>query len=132
MRRILIPIFILGFTGLLFAADVFSNASAQPGANQVVLNWITKSESDVQRFIIERSNDGGDTYYSLHSIGAKGPGNLYEYVDINVMFKDYSAIFYKIKAVSPNGSVLDEEFLIAGQNISGIFQTWGAIKALFR
>lgn len=131
MRRILATIFILSLVSQLFAANIFSEVNAVPGTNRVVLNWLTKSESGVQSFIVLRSNDDA-VYISLTKINAQGPGTRYEYVDQNVMFTDFSALFYKIRAIGKNGQIIEETSIIAHPNISGIFETWGAIKALFR
>ena len=133
MRRTVTTIILLGFMSLLFASDVnvFSEVSAVPNTNRVVITWVTKSETGVQRFVIARSNDD-KTYISLKRISAKGPGTEYEYVDVNVMFNDFSALFYKVKALDAGGQVVDETSMIVHPNISGIFRTWGAIKALFR
>ena len=131
MRRILITLMVLSSVSVLFAANIFSEVSAVPSTNRVVINWVTKSETGVQRFVITRSNDD-HVYISLKRINAQGPGTLYEYVDENVMFRDFSALFYKVKALDGSGHVIDETSMIVHPNISGIFRTWGAIKALFR
>ncbi len=133
MRPRVTTILFLGFMSLLFASDVnvFSEVSAVPNTNRVVITWVTKSETGVQRFVIARSNDD-KTYISLKRITAKGPGTEYEYVDQNVMFNDFSALFYKVKALDATGQTIDETSMIVHPNISGIFRTWGAIKALFR
>jgi len=131
MRRI-VPVFlILIFVAQLFAANVFSEVNALPSSNKVVLNWITKSESNVRQFMVLRSNDDA-IYISLTKKNARGPGTQYEYVDQNVIFKDFSALFYKIRALDANGNIVEETSMIVHPNISGIFKTWGAIKALFR
>ena len=131
MRRILLTIFLLGFSAQLFAVNIFSEVNVAPSTNKVVINWITKSETGVKSFVVLRSNDDA-LYISISKKSAKGPGTRYEFVDQSVMFKDFSALFYKIKAVDGNGQMVEETSVIAHPNISGIFRTWGAIKALFR
>ena len=131
MRRFLSLILIVLFASQLFAANVFSEVNAVPSSNKVILNWITKSESDVRQFVILRSNDDA-IYISLSKTNARGPGTRYEYVDQNVIFNDFSALFYKIRAIDEEGRTIEETSMIVHPNISGIFKTWGAIKALFR
>lgn len=131
MRKILPIIIILAFSVQLYAANVFSEASAIPSTNRVVLSWVTKSETNIKSFLILRSNDD-KVYISLATKTAKGPGTRYEYIDQNVMFKDFSPVFYKIRALDSAGQMIEETAVIAHPNISGIFQTWGAIKKLFR
>lgn len=131
MRRILTAIFLLGFSAQLFAVNIFSEVNVAPSKNRVVLNWVTKSETGIKNFVILRSSDDA-LYIAISKKSAKGPGTRYEYVDQSVMFKDFSALFYKIQAVDASGQTVEETSVIAHPNISGIFRTWGAIKALFR
>lgn len=131
MRRIVSTAIILSFVSLVLGASVFSEVSAVPSTNRVTLNWVTKSESGVTNFIILRSNDDA-IYISLAKKKAEGPGTRYKYVDQNVMFRDFSPLFYKVRAVNSNGQTIEESSMIVHPNISGIFKTWGAIKALFR
>jgi hypothetical protein len=119
------------FITSLYAASVFSECSAIPQTDRVVITWITKDESGLKHFAILRSNDDRN-YIELKKVNPQGPGTRYEYVDDNVMFKDASVKFYKVRAVGNNGQVLDESSLIVHPNISGIFRTWGAIKNMFR
>jgi len=131
MRHILTILIVLALFTLAFAANIFSEVTAVPSTNRVTLSWVTKSETGIQQFAILRSND--DVHYiKLAGIDPKGPGTHYEYVDLNVMFKDVSPLFYKIRALNSQGEKIDESSLIVHPNISGIFRTWGAIKAMFR
>ena len=131
MRRIVSVIIILSFVGMAFAATIFSEVSAVPSTNRVTLHWVTKSESGVTNFVILRSNDDA-VYISLAKTKSEGPGTHYEYIDQNVMFRDFSPLFYKVRAINSSGQAIEESSMIVHPNISGIFKTWGAIKALFR
>ena len=118
----------------LIASDerIFTEYSATPQHNQVKITWTTVSEIDVYKFIILRSSDG-NSFTILAEINSKGPGTNYSYIDSEVLFKDASAKFYKIKAVKQNGHQVDmTSAMLVHPNISGIKRTWGAIKALFR
>jgi len=115
----------------LFAVNIFSECSATPETNRVTLVWITKSETNIRYFSIVRSNDDNN-YLELKRMIPKGPGYRYEFVDENVMFKSVSVVFYKIRAYDSSGNLLEETSLMVHPNISGIFRTWGAIKAMFR
>ncbi len=133
MQRKLTVFIVFVFLSFAFAGsiNVFSEVRAVPGTNRVTVSWITKVEEGVHKFVILRSPDDVN-YVELTKLSAKGPGNRYEYIDANVMFKDVSPLFYKIRAVDQAGHTLDETSLIVHPNISGIFRTWGAIKAMFR
>ncbi len=134
MRRIsfliavLLPVYVLAYAGFI----VFSECSATPANNRVTISWVTKSESGVSRFLILRSMD--DKIFSeVGSTLARGTAGNYSFTDANVIFKDTQTFFYKIRAVKSNNTMVEEsESLIVNPNISGIFRTWGAIKAIFR
>ena len=130
MRKPTILIVLL-FSAIAFAASIFSEASAVPGTNRVTIKWITSSEINVDKFVVLRSNDDV-SYIEITRIIPKGPGTHYEYVDDGVLFKDISPLFYKLRAVDINGKVVDESSMLVHPNISGIFRTWGTLKALFR
>ena len=78
-----------------------------------------------------RSNDDR-SFIEIASVTAKGPGSQYTIVDDNVMFKS-SALFYKIKALDGSNNLVEEtSSKIVHPNTTGMFRTWGAIKAMFR
>ena len=133
MRRSAVSLIIFLIYTLAVAGNinVFSEVRAMPGTNRVTVSWITKAETGVHKFVILRSPDDVN-YIEITNLSAKGPGTQYEYVDANVMFNDVSPLFYKIRATDQAGKTLDESSLIVHPNISGIFRTWGAIKAMFR
>jgi hypothetical protein len=131
MRKVLSVLIIIIFLTSAYAASVFSECTAVPQTDRVTITWITKSETGIKQFAILRSNDDVN-FIELKKINPKGPGTSYEFIDENVMFKDASVLFYKVRAIAVNGSVLDESSMIVHPNISGIFRTWGAIKAMFR
>ena len=110
----------------------FSEYNAQPGANKVYISWATQNEQEVKYFSIQRSNDDSK-YTELTQINPHGPGYHYEYEDQNVLFKGNGALFYKITAISSDGTQIGQtSIMMVHPNISGIFRTWGAIKAVFR
>ncbi len=126
-------IFVLFFVvSLAFANFIFLEYSATPSNNSVIIEWITKSESGVARFIILRSLD--DKFFrEIDTVESEGTGTNYSYTDNNVLFKDSQTFFYKLKAVRSDDSVVEEtQSLIVHPNISGIYRTWGAIKELFK
>ncbi len=117
---------------LLFAGIIFSEYSAVPTTDKVTVSWVTTSEEGVRHFIILKSSSQTD-FAELKRVKPKGPGTSYDFVDENVMFKSGTALFYKIKAVGENDTVIEEtDSMIVHPNISGVFRTWGAIKAMFR
>lgn len=130
--RYFIPTIILLSASLAFANFIFLEYSATPYTNSVVIEWVTKSESDVEKFAILRSSDDKN-FVEIGSVDCKGTGERYSYTDDNVVFKDSQTFFYKLRAVNSDDSSVEEtQSLIVHPNISGIYRTWGAIKAMFR
>jgi len=133
MRKILITILsILCLFSLAFANFIFLEYSATPSNNSVVIEWITKSEDGVNKFTILRSTDD-QNYIEIGFVVSKNKPQTYYYTDENVVFKDTQTFFYKLRAMRGDNSLIEEtQSLIVHPNISGIYRTWGAIKAMFR
>jgi len=131
--KFIAPIFLLFFAvSLAFANFIFLEYSATPSNNSVFVEWETKSESGVSRFIVLRSIDD-QNYIEIGSVDVKEPGYKYSFTDDNVLFKDSQTFFYKLNAVrTDNSSIEETQSLIVHPNISGIYRTWGAIKELFK
>ena len=134
MNKKFIYIFIFLFISFVLADTiVFNEYNAHPDANQVTISWITKDETNIRYFLVMRSNDNEASFNSIAQVNKQGPGYDYQYVDENVFFKNNGIIYYRIDAVNKNGTVVEAtETMIVRPNISGIFRTWGAIKAMFR
>ena len=134
MRKPLILLFILVITiSLLYAGTVFEECSAVPATNQVTIKWRTLSETNVVKFAVKRGMDINNITNEVRRVTARGQGSDYQFVDENVMFKSSQTFFYRISALGSDESVIEEsESLIVNPNISGIYRTWGAIKAIFR
>ena len=133
MKKFLLTLVCLSsFITLAYASFIFQQYSATPSSNSVVIEWVTKSEEGIDQFLILRSNDDR-TFVEIGSVSAEGVGHDYAFTDDNVVFKDSQTFFYKLKAVrSDNTSVEETQSLPVHPNISGIYRTWGAIKAMFR
>jgi hypothetical protein len=122
---------LLLFVSLAFASFIFLEYSANPSNNSVLIEWATKSESGVAQFVILRSFDD-KVFREIDRVESEGAGNNYSYTDDDVLYKDSQTLFYKLRAVRSDDSVVEEtQSLIANPNISGIYRTWGAIKELF-
>jgi len=123
---------LLLFVSLAFANFIFLEYSANPSNNSVLIEWVTKSESGVFKFVVLRSFDD-QNFIEIGSVLAEKAGYNYTFTDDNVLFKDSQTFFYKLKAVRSDNSMIEEtQSLIVNPNISGIYRTWGAIKELFK
>jgi hypothetical protein len=133
MKKTLSIIFcLLVFVSLAFANFIFLEYSANPSNNSVIVEWVTKSESGVSRFVVLRSYDD-QNFVEIGAVVAEKAGHNYTFTDDNVLFKDSQTFFYKLRAVRADDSSIEEtQSLIVHPNISGIYRTWGAIKELFK
>jgi len=123
---------LLLFVSLAFANFIFLEYSATPSNNSVVVEWLTKSESGVTKFVILRSSDD-QNFMEIGIVSAEEAGHNYSFTDNNVLFKDTQTFFYKLRAIRSDDSSIEEtQSLIVHPNISGIYRTWGAIKELFK
>jgi hypothetical protein len=132
-KSALLILSVMMFVVSLYAGSVFMIYTAEPGTNSVSITWTTNSEDNISKFAIMRSVDDA-SFSEIGTMTAKGPGSTYTYVDENVIFKTSQTFFYKIEARNSGNGVVDitPQSLIVNPNISGIYRTWGAIKAMFR
>ena len=80
-------------------------------SNKVDLNWVTASEVNAEKFIIERSTDGS----SFSEIGTTQPSNgsgnsSYTFTDFNVLNQSSQVLYYRLKIVDKDG-----QFIYSGQ-----------------
>lgn len=118
------------FLSFLFADAIITEFSADPDGERIVLQWKTSQEDNVQKFVVERSNDK-EHFYPIGSLEARGPGYQYRFVD-DRLGKINGWFYYRLQIVNKNGNSTYNEPIQANLNISSISRTWGSIKALFR
>ena len=132
MSRIISTILILAFVSSLLAGGyIFTECTADGEADRVEVRWITASEDKVKEFAVLRGRDV-DNLGEIHRMNATGPGSQYTYIDNEVVFRSAHVIYYKVRAIDANGNILEEESVSAIPNVSGVFRTWGTIKAMFK
>jgi hypothetical protein len=109
---------------------------ARRQAKTVVIEWITESEDQVDKYILERSTDK-QHWTQLSEIrsklGTSTTRQSYNYVDQSI-FKsnNLSTFYYRIIVVDQNGHQMVHAVIASISGQSGIKHTWGSIKALFR
>jgi hypothetical protein len=133
MRKNLLTILILIVVApFVIATSIITEWGATPETNQVSITWKTSIETGVEQFAILRSSD--DSHFAqIGSVEARGEASDYKFIDENVFFKTGQTFFYKIRALSSDNSIVEEtQSVFVNPNISGIFRTWGTIKAIFR
>lgn len=121
---------------LLFITAVYAGAyleyfHARSEGDDVLLEWKTGEESNLQKFAIERKTPQNG-YSEIATVNPKGSNSLYSYVDKNA-YKPTDLIFiYRLKIVDNNNLVTYSQEETVSHNVSNVPRTWGSIKALFR
>ncbi|MDP8239597.1 MAG: hypothetical protein P9X24_10955 [Candidatus Hatepunaea meridiana] len=97
----------------------------------VLLEWTSNGENQVNEYRVQRSFDGRN-FYTISDLEPVGSGHTYQYID-NDLYKNKLRTFYYRIEVCQNGgrsqfSWIEEITL----SFSGILRTWGSIKAMFR
>jgi hypothetical protein len=139
MKKTLLFVYIVvvlsAFTGILFASLSLQYFTAKTNSDGVLIEWKTNDEGGTARFEIERSATNPDNFIFIKSINATGSNSYYSYQDNSVNFKlleGSSIYFYRLKCIQPNGSYTYSNTISVVHAISGIKNTWGSIKAIFR
>lgn len=114
-----------------FAGAFLDYFHARSDGDDVLLEWKTGEESNLQKFVIERKTPQSG-YAEIATISPKGSNSFYSYIDKNA-YKLTDLIFnYRLKIVDNNNVVSYSHEVTVSHNVSGVPRTWGSIKALFR
>jgi hypothetical protein len=124
--------FLLGMSVPGSAQSLINNFTAQAqGESYVLLKWNSGSETNLTNFQVERSLDG-ITYSTLAIIAPQGSSFAYSYEDHSLYQASNHTYYYRIKAQMNEGNPIYSPAQFVVLFFSGIQQTWGSIKALFR
>jgi hypothetical protein len=114
------------------AQNLISNFTAQAlGESSVKLEWNSGGESGLASFRVERSLDGV-TFTPLATLQPQGSNSPYSYLDNNIYKSSNRTYYYRIRAQMTDNSFSFSPIQTVTLFFSGIQQTWGSIKALFR
>ena len=141
MRTLYVHIALLLFTcGAVVAADVtMEYMTTKAEGSSVAVEWVCNTERSVARYEVERSTDG-QNFRSLGIVDAKGPFNVYRFVDADVLLKggetqqrvNGRAYFYRIKILGTDNTVSYSSVSSVVYNVSSVRRTWGMIKEMFK
>ena len=133
-KRIFIPVcaFALLSAGGLWAGAVIDKLFGYPEGNDVVLEWTTGAEINMQVFIVERKMNGSE-FFKIGTVSPRGSGTSYRFVDKTVLGKTTGREYvYRLKIVDLDGTFAYSQTVTVVPQISSARETWGSIKALFR
>jgi hypothetical protein len=133
VRTAIALVLLVLFAAPLHAGQLFDQVAAEESGTQVVIRWKTLDESGCTGFYVERSVDGV-TYTRLNDtpMTTEGSGHLYTFVDRYVFKQTSRTFFYRVKGLSRHGQSVDSDNIRVELSLSGIEQTWGGLKAMFR
>ena len=131
--QVLISTIVLLVSAIAWADADIQDIQAYRQESKIILQWTTERETNVLRFDIQRSTDQVN-WQKIDHISAAGNSNvckIYSYED-NQIFKSCQACFYYRLAIINTDGTVKNSIVVSVSGESGIKQTWGSIKAMFR
>jgi hypothetical protein len=123
---------------MLFSVSVYGGAIINGGLNvsndgngSIKIIWTTQQETNVSEFILERSPNQID-WSEIKTFDPKGSNSTYTYIDDPALKSNDFVFYYRLKIVDNDGNISYINSQSVNQRISGVKQTWGSIKAMFR
>jgi hypothetical protein len=125
---------ILITAGAALANLTFEYFTGKTNSDGILLEWKTGDESGTAKFEVERSASTPNNFIFVKTIYATGNNSYYSYQDNGVGFKDNnsSVYYYRLKCINSNSSYSYTNTITVVHTVSGIKNTWGSIKAIFR
>ena len=122
---------VLFITGLAWAPSLITDFTASNEGDFVLLTWQTGVENGVSEYLVERSLDGLE-FHEISQLQPLGNNWEYTYEDRDLYKTTSRTYYYRIHASLSNGSSSFSTVESVTLSFSGIQQTWGSIKSLFR
>ncbi|MFZ1729804.1 MAG: hypothetical protein WBQ23_03320 [Bacteroidota bacterium] len=131
LTNILFVLILLAGTAISGAFLDFFNGRSD--GDNIVLEWKTRSESNLLRYEIQRKAGTNGDFVSLTTVSPKGSNSQYTYIDRSA-YKDAESIYvYRLKIVeTASGPSSFSNEITVSHSISSVKRTWGSIKAMFR
>lgn len=130
--KILLQIIILlAFgTAALYAGATILKLTAKSEGGNVILDWETGQEVNLNKFVIERKTAAG-SFVDIAEVRPQA-NRTYEYIDASA-YKTTDAVYvYRLRIVDNGGGVTYSGEVAVSHNTTGVAKkTWGSIKALF-
>ncbi len=134
MKRtlLLLPILLFLATPIIAGAFLEYFQGRSEGDN-VVLEWKTRTESNVRSFEVVRRAGASGEYVTIATVEPRGGNSTYQYIDRSAYKESGTTYTYRLK-ISDHGSsqVSWSSEVSVSPNVSSVKRTWGSIKAMFR
>jgi len=134
-NRITKILFLLLITvSVAYAGLTFEYFTGKTNSDGILIEWKTGDEGGIVKFEVERSASTPNNFIFVKSINANGSNSYYSIQDNGVDFRSGSGsvYYYRLKCLSSNGSYSYTNSITVVHTVSGIKNTWGSIKAIFR
>lgn len=135
MRRFITTLFflfsIVSQSGFAYQLTEFS---AIPSDNMIAISWQVQDGADIVKFVLQRSVDEAN-WADVSELTYIADVSNYDYQDFQVSKKGSSLTtnyYYRLNIHLIDGSVETTSNIMARPKYSGIYRTWGSLKALFR
>jgi len=118
-----------------YAGLTFEFFTGKTNSDGILVEWKTGDESGTVKFEIERSASTPNSFIFVKSVNANGSNSYYSLQDNGVDFhgnSNGSVYYYRLKCIGSNGSYSYTNSITVVHTVSGIKNTWGSIKAIFR
>ncbi len=125
-------IFLLLAIGIIYASTDIQYFTAKNEPDAILLEWKTGSEDNLNRFEIERAASDPNNFVQVGTVSAIGSNSYYYFKDELTMTPSPPLYYYRLKLVNNNGSYVYSNTITVTHIISGVRNTWGSIKAIFR
>ena len=132
MKKYLIIAFGVCTLFALAGASVIETFTVNAEGDRAVLEWNSGVEGNLVKYKIERSEDSISFSY-IYEITPQGDFSIYQYIDDDIMKQSsHRVYYYRIKMIYSNNTYDYSEVKSATLTFSGLQETWGSIKALFK
>jgi hypothetical protein len=132
-KKITTIILLFIFASVAFGGLTFEFFTGKTNSDGILLEWKTGDESGIAKFDIERSAVTPNSFVYIKTLNAAGNNSYYSYQDNSVDLKSNSSVYYyRLKCITSNGSYSYTNTITVVHTVSGIKNTWGSIKAIFR
>jgi hypothetical protein len=120
--------------GIAYAGLTFEYFTAKTNAEGILVEWKTGDEGGTVKFEVERSASTPNSFIFVKSVNAVGSNSYYSFQDNGVDFRSGSGsvYYYRLKCLTASGSYSYTNSITVVHTVSGIKNTWGSIKAIFR
>ncbi|MCU7494472.1 MAG: hypothetical protein HF314_15675 [Ignavibacteria bacterium] len=121
------------FAGTLVAEAWVYDFKASNEGDDILVEWRTTRENNLQYFAIERRSGSSGDFYEITRVIPRGSNSYYSYTDKSAYKPTDSFYAYRLAIYEQGGKVnYIKEYGISHSTVSGVRRTWGSIKAMFR